>query len=256
MPYSTKDELWNLEGLPKPTDGGPSVEQLDEALEYVSRLIDEWTGWWFEPRSRTYLLDGPGDMDTLFFEAPIIAITSVHRVEPDGTEAYLYEDTELVIYNRHLVGQLDPDDRRNARIELNQEGTYPAGTFDSDRRFYQGQLVWPYGQHNIKVVGKFGYTDYDEGVTEDGITPRGVARLCRLLVLRYGWPKYSHQDEVESADRGRITDEKTRDQSWKRAYPWADGKLLSETGVGAWTGDPEIDRLIMSYSSPMDLGAV
>lgn len=259
MPYCIRDLIregasGRGEGLPDPPDG-PTDERVDDMLDLASSLIDEWTGWWFEPRSKVYVLDGPGDHRSLRFEAPIISIASVKRLDASGTEIHTYDAEDYVVYNRHLSG--GSDDRRDPRIEYQQEGPYAVDAFVySDRPLQRSRVyTWPLGQQNIKVEGRFGYTDYD-GVAAEGVTPEGIVRLCRLLVLRVVWPLYSHADMAEEADRRRIVNEKTRDQSWSREFPWKDSALAHSTGIGMWTGDPEIDRLIKTFQRPMAVASI
>jgi len=246
------------EGLPDPPPGGdgPTDDRLDAMIALASQLIDRWTGWWFEPRDQTYLLDGPGDSRSLYFPAPIVSITSVEKLDSAGVVTYTYDTGDYVVYNRHLQGNL-PDDRRNPRIEYQQEGPLSLDAIVYQERVIGGGptwMAWPRGQQNIKVVGRFGYTDPDPlGVDPEGVTPEAIKRLCRLITLRIVWPAYSHGDLNE--DGGRITDEKTRDQSWKKAWPWTE-KLAGSTGIGMWTGDPEIDQLLMTYQRPMGIASI
>jgi len=260
MGYCTLDQIRTEEGLPlpPPAGDGPTDARVLAMIEVASALIDRWTNWWFEPRDQTYLLDGPGDSRSLYFPAPIVAITSVEKLDAQGNVTHTYDPGDYVVYNRHLQDN-GPDDRRNSRIEYQQAGPLSLDGIVYKERFYGGGptfMAWPRGQQNIKVVGRFGYTDPDPtGVDPEGVTPEAIRRLCRLLTLRVVWPAYSHGDLNEIMDRGRLTDEKTRDQSWKKAWPWTE-RLAGSTGIGMWTGDPEIDLLLMTYQRPMGIAAI
>lgn len=257
MAYCDKHYIRTLEGLPRPPEG-PDGDRVDAMAALASQLIDRWTNWWFEPRDQTYLLDGKGDSRSLCFPAPIVSITSVEKLDPQGNVLHTYDPADYVVYNRHLQGN-GPDDRRNPRIEYQQAGPLSLDAVVYKERYLGGGptwMAWPRGQQNIRVIGRFGYTDVDpDGLDPEGVTPEAIKRLCRLITLRIVWPAYSHGDMNESMDRGRLTDEKTRDQQWKKAWPWTD-KMASATGVGLWTGDPEIDQLLMTYQRPMGVAAI
>lgn len=250
--YATLAEV-RAEGLPLPTEG-PSDARLLAAIGLASRQIEEWTGWWFEPRSLTLQLDGPGDHRTLYIPQPIISVTAIKRLDAAGTVVHTYTAADFKAYNRHL--SYGPDDRRNPRIEFVQEGPYSDATVIRSPYRYGETLCWPEGQLNFQVEGKFGYTDPDPAaLVLEGVTPAMIKRACVLLVLRQVWPAYSHGDLNEDADRRRITSERTRDQAWEKANPWTGG-TAGVTGIGYWTGDPEIDRIIQTYRRPAGIAAI
>jgi len=93
--------------------------RLQTIIARASKMVDLYTGQWFEPRTLTLTLNGRNS-PTIFLGSPIISVSSLRVDELD-----LLSD-EYVIYNRHLTEQLlSPDDRENPRIELEQprEGT-------------------------------------------------------------------------------------------------------------------------------------
>lgn len=244
MGYTTVAAVRTLEGLPAapPAGDGPTDVQVQAAIDYASALIDMWCGQWFDARERTYLLDGTGESMLILPEAPIIAISSIKELDELGNVVQTYAATSYIVYNRHLSG--GPDDRRLPRVEYRQAGAYP--NMWANQRWIGGKMVWPLGQQNLRVHGWFGYRDFlISSIT--GMTPLAIERICRLLVLRYAWPTYSHGDVAEEAmSRGRMQSERTRDQSWSVAWPW-DASTMGATGIGAWTGDPEIDRVLLTY---------
>jgi hypothetical protein len=209
--------------------------RLTSVLTRVSRQIDHWTGRTFEPVSATYQLDGDGSR-VLRFSNPIISLTSLTLLDDTGAEVHTYSAQDFVVYNRHLSGQLQPDDREDSRIEMR--------SYYNQWPKYRGYL--PYGQRNVKVVGKFGYTDYDGGVTPDGITPLDIAHACRLLALRE-FPRMGNFDERRVRQHGyRVSAETSEGANY----------VTQRMEMGSYSGDPEIDRIIQRYKRPMALGSV
>jgi len=106
-------------------------EELIEAWALIWSIINLFTNRNYVPTSRTLHLDGDGTSE-LWFPIEIISISSV-------SETYLgslTEDTDYVVYNRQV-----PDDREYPKIML------------------QNGAVFPKGNQNITVVGRFGYVD-------------------------------------------------------------------------------------------------
>jgi len=214
--------------------------QVQTAITRASRLVDLFTERWFEPRAMTFLLNGRGTR-TAFLGVPIISISSV---AVDGLE--LLAD-EYYVFNRHLTENLSkPDDRQTPRIELGQ----PRFGY---RVAHFGRL-FPYGQLNISVSGVFGYTDYDSSNAQ-GKTPDIIVHVTKLLVMREMWRMFDQADDRDDAARKKfVTNLKTRDQSVSYANP-AFGSF-KQVGVGAFTGDPEIDTILARYRRPIDIAAV
>src|ERR1700742_3826254 len=96
--------------------------QLLRIIQRASAQIDAWTHRWFCPRPMTMLLDGTG-RDTLLVGPPIIGITQVRIVYRDSdlvlpTPAELVDLNWIRIYNRHMHGLTDPDDRNNPKLQF------------------------------------------------------------------------------------------------------------------------------------------
>jgi len=112
---------------------GVSEEDASDAdltahIKEVSLFIDDFTGMWFEPRKKTYVLDGDGQ-EVLYVYIPIISIQNIK-----------FGDEEISLENFTVYNQDFPDDRKNPRISR------PLGE------------VFPKGKNNIELVGRFGYT--------------------------------------------------------------------------------------------------
>lgn len=234
-------------------DEGVTVSQASDGallsrIRLNSALIDRWTGRWFWPKSKVLLIDGNGGR-LLQIGPSIISISEI-RLLGQGS-LYLTSPDEVVetvdyrVYNRHLTEDLtDPDDRNNPKIEWlsfdpiygRLPGVIPVGQF-------------PRGVQNVQITGVFGYTDYDG--TPTGKTPDLINRACMLLVVRDLGKLADVDTRDEQRNRQRVTSLRTRDQS----ITWA-GPVSGTRGVGAWSGDPEIDNIIASYCRPPTLGAV
>jgi hypothetical protein len=185
--------------------------------------------------------DGSGS-GVLRMSEPIIAVQAIYL---EGDRFYIEGayDTNLSIlrvYNRHLQGLTDPDDREAPRIEYSR-----AAAFDTSR--------FPTGRQNLQVRGIFGYTDPDPYGYPVGVTPELVKHAVRLLVMK-DLPKLGDTAARDDAQkRWRLTGESTRDQS----YTMFGGVDAATRGalVGGVTGDPEVDNIIIMYKRPPSLGA-
>jgi hypothetical protein len=210
--------------------------RLQRLIALASRYVERITGRFFEPRMQTLRVDGSGGR-VLALGHPIIGIDTVSIDSNPFSPADLTVDPDLFrVYNRHLTqGLLLPDDRDHPRLELVNEEDVHLGL---------GRLRWPRGQQNIEVRGVFGYTEPDGSPT--GRTPELIRHVTKLLVLRE-LPRMSDFDRREDAQRRwRLTSERTRDQSYT---------LEALRLHGEFTGDPEIDNILVAFVRPADFGA-
>jgi hypothetical protein len=243
--YATIGDLRD-EGLPTTiTDARAMI-----GLERATATIDRATGQWFEPRTRTYILDANTGRD-LLLNVPIIAPTSVFISTHEITPA------DLCVYNRHLTeGLTNPDDRRNPRLAW-REFDYPSGIGSLER----GARRWFPGRQRVTVTGVFGYTEL--GPTEApaetvagsqipvsyGGTPDLIRYACLRLALRFAYPLAGGQGDDIRLQR-RLTGETTRDQSYSLSSPSA-----SSAAWGA-TGDEEVDAILEGFMAPIPSGVV
>mgnify|MGYP001240412518 CR=1 FL=1 len=224
------------------TTGMASDSKLQGLIRVASQMIDRWTGRWFEPRSRTFIVDGPG-ADTVMLNHPICAISDIQFLSSDLDTGGPVELAGVRIYNRHLTQLLlSPDDRENPRLEWATD-------------FVQRHCPWPYwprGNQNIQITGIFGYTDPD-GVSPYGSTPVLIEQACKMLVVRLLTPLGNAQAQQDQALANRITKMRTRDQEITWAAPSTSGG--GGTAGGAMSGDIAIDRILAGYVRPMLLGS-
>ncbi len=223
------------EGVTEATAPDSRIESLIAlAASYIERI----TGRFFEPREMELALDGTGG-HVLPLGHPIVSVDAVSIDSSPFSTADTPVDPSLYrVYNRHLTqGLLLPDDRDNPKLEL-----FHAAAIDAAR--VGGNLVWPLGQQNVTVQGAFGYTEPDG--TDQGRTPELIRHVTKLLVMRE-IPKLADVDRRENAQRRwRLTSERTRDQAYT-----LDALRLH----GAFTGDPEIDNILVAFVRLPDLGA-
>ena len=203
--------------------------RLAAIILQCSRLIERYTGRFFEPRYLDLFVSGR-NARKLFLEYPIIALESV------AVSGVAVDAADIVVYNRHLSQRLtQPDDRDNPKIEyLHSYGEFWTGTYWSSWSARLGAF-FPYGQGNVEVKGVFGYTDWDGSAV--GKTPDLIRHACKLMCIRE-IPKLTDHDEREDRrQRSRITSEGSDRQS--RGLQPLPGTTL--------TGDYEIDHILHSY---------
>lgn len=231
--YATVQDLYD-EGVPSTKF---TVAHLLGRIEIASRMIDRFTGRWFYPRDLTIRLDGR-DLDTIALAIPIIDITAVEIAYDDSETTLPFDLDSLRIYNRHITqGLTDPDDRNDPRISI----YYP----DSDQIRVSPEFGrFPRGRQNVIVSGTFGYTDPDGSAT--GCTPALIKYATTRLTIRNS-PKLAKA--INNVTAGTIWKQQTRQQRVEYGEP---SKMAIQ---GAFTGDPEIDQIIVSYKRPIKLGA-
>ncbi len=223
-----------------------SDERLRRLIGGAKRYIDTVTRRYFEPRGATVRIDG-NNTRTLNLREPIIGVASINTVDSLG-QMNPIDVTGVRIYSRHLSQRLtQPDDRNAPRIEWITQQPFLVGGSGS---YYPAQQYrsgsWPRGTQNIVIAGVFGYTDPDGSLT--GCTPDAARRATMLLVWR-NLPKLSDVNgRFDAQARHRIKSEKTREQS----YELVPGK----SGMGAFTGDVEIDDLLEMLCAPMQIESV
>jgi hypothetical protein len=209
--YASAEDL-RAEGV---TAAMASDARLLSLLVEACALLDRVTGWFFEPRAKSFQLDGRGT-PTLELPTPPLQLDEVRIF---GATISMHPD-DLVI-----VG---------APVEPG---------FDAPRLTLR-RAVFPRGVGNVEASGLWGYTEPDG--TPLGRTPLAIRRAAMLLVLRQ-LPKLTDADSAAARSAWRLLEERTRDQSYRLAA-WRDAGVVL-------TGDPEVDELIARYRRPAGLGA-
>lgn len=200
------------------TESQASDVRLASLIEEASALIDRLTGWWFEPRWRSFRLEGRG---TRSIEPPVPPI----RLE------------RIAFYG-------NPVDFRSPEEPWSIVGA-PVGPGFVAPGIARTRGVFPSTPGSVELEGIWGYTEHDG--TPLGRTPLAIRRACMLLVMRL-LPRLGDVDALDDArNRWRILSERTRSQSYTLAPLKREGEL---------TGDPQIDDMLMRYRRPHALGAV
>lgn len=222
-----------------------SDARLQQLIALASRYVERITGRFFEPRFQTFSLDGSGGR-ALPLGHPVVAVEGVFIDSSPFSPGDLPVDPFVYrVYNRHLTqGLLLPDDRDDPKLEFIHGSDLGGVRFEPVGALGLASLVWPRGQQNVTLRGVFGYTEPDGSPT--GRTPELVRHVTKLLVMR-DLPRLSDVDRREDARRRwRLTSERTRDQAYT---------LEALRLHGAFTGDPEIDNILVAFVRPPDVGA-
>lgn len=214
-------------------------QRLVNVIALSTKMIEQYTGRFFEPRAQTLKVDGGGG-HALQLHHPIISVTRVELLSCFDALLTQILDTDLRVYNRHLThGLVAPDDRNNPKIEMVALTTmWPASATPVIRPW-----SWPNSPLNVNVVGVFGYTDPDGSTV--GATPLLIRHACKLLVMREFPTLTAFDDREDRRDRWRLTSERTRDQA---------RGMATRKGNGL-TGDAEVDFLLDGYRRPPMFGA-
>ena len=211
--YATVADL-RAEGVTPTTASDARLETL---LADAGAFVDSVTGWFFEPRSLTFRMDGRGH----------------HMVEPRVPPIRI--DALSVEYQGALS---------TAPEDLVVEGAPVAPGFSGPRVTLRHGRRFPKGVSNVTATGLWGYTEADGTAT--GRTPSPIRTVTMQLVLR-ALPLLTHEEAWETAHRRwRLAEERTRDQSYRLNPP---------TFSTFITGDPDIDVVLLRYRRPQGLGA-
>lgn len=223
--YVTVEEM-RAEGL------GDEVKYPDsfvnQRIAYASRMIENYTGRWFEARQLTIDVDGHGGWQ-LQLPFPIVSIDEVSLLDREFpvTKVFTFDLDDLTIYNRHITQGLiegSNDDREDPKL---------------------GNVYFPKGRLNVRLKGSFGYTD------ELGNTPTEIKRACMLMVIRDSEKLGSkkRQSVLLGGLAGPIKREVTDDHE----YDLAIGNVMPGR-TAFYTGDAEIDNLLLQFRRPISLG--
>lgn len=220
------------------------------SLINASMLIEQFTARRFGPRAFTMRVDGNAAPELLLDE-PIIGIGEI-LIRSEFSDTFSESLADVVVYNRHLEGLFDPDDRNAPRIAFKHDPDFRGHRSRHHHRIVQLLRWWPRGNANIELDGVFGYTDPDGSPYGD--VPLLLRRACVLMVNRVVSPALTAAASAAmQVAAGPIVEERTRDQVVKYAD---NSKAGGSASFGPFTGDPEIDNILLSYCRPAFIGAV
>jgi len=225
-----------------------TAQTLHRQIAEISRRIEAWTGRWFEPRYVKIRKSGQSN-PILILNQPVIAIEDIYAVwqTTTGQDTYKYEQYLYKVYNRHLDGFAEEDDRILPKIELT----------DVDGSIVEvSDFAWPYGNQNVELRGVFGWTDpeFDPNNSQVliGQTPIDIGRACGALVARM-----NEDPTMTSAmtwSPGSVRSMRTRDQSI--TFGGGGGGSSSGGGGSEPSGDPLVDAILVKYCQSMGVGAL
>lgn len=223
---------------------------LLQKLLDASQEVEDYTSRTFGPTYREILVDGTG-AEALLLEDPIIGISDIAIVSSDVMQEGTVNMDTLRVYNRHITQNLrEPDDRENPKVEF-----YSSEYYDYYGSRVKGSALlyrhWPAGKQNISVKGVFGYTEPNG--TPTGGVPQRVAVAVRMLAMM-NLPVLSDVDaRMDAGQAWQTVSERTRDQSISR-FSGVDAASRAAV-IGAVTGSPTLDRILVQYRRGPKLGS-
>lgn len=214
--------------------------RIAEALSRSAELIREWTGHDFTPRKKTVKVDLYRSL-VLPLNEPICGIDYVRYDGGSNIDRESYR-----VYARHLSQSMhNEDDRDSPRIEMvaraldvSNAYSYPSFSLGSDERDARRTR-----SQQVEVSGVFGYTMRELRGCPVGATPPGIRR-ANILLARRDLPKAATQG-INPSKAQTIKREKTREQEVE--YDTGTGGQIASGTYAPFTGDPEIDRLLLTY---------
>lgn len=214
----------------------------------ASKYVEQLTGQTFYPSYRPGLtFNGKGGRALLLGE-PVIAIENIaiDYFTVFGANSLVIPGETLRIFNRHLKGLTNPDDRKNPQLCFVHGADLGGVAFieSSNKGYVLSQLIWPDGVKNIQISGLFGYTEADGSFT--GNTPFMVREVTKMLVFQLMPAMIDQDGRAEAGQRDRLIQENTRDQGFQLAAPWLKGGL---------TGNWQIDSILCDFRRPPAMGA-
>lgn len=219
-------------------EGAPisfSDARVAQILTESSRTVEHFTRRFFNARYGSYDYDVRSRGVVVRTKQPIVAVEGVSINFSDFYDVYALDTGDFRVYNRHMRGMLQPDDREAPKVEVQRE----AGRWDFGSRMVASQ-------QNLTIKGWWGYTDPDGGPF--GVTPPSIARVTMMLAfrnIRPLWRKFSDDGPTS----GAIQTQRTRDQSVTYANVAGSG-LSNALSRAPMTGDADIDIILMRFRAP------
>ena len=221
-------------------------ENLYFKIILATELVERYTGRQFVPIQKNVRRNGRRN-PAIVLDDTIIGIGEVALdFGPLSTGEISVQADDILVFNRHLTEQLrQPDDRNHPRLELFH---IPRST--SFARTH-GDVVFPEGVQNVRVLGVFGYTDPTFTSLPVGQTPNLIRRVTEMMVCQDLDKLKDQEKRFRSRNRWRLLREDSQQSSYQ----------LQETGnnpaaMGLLTGDPAIDQILSAFLRPPRFGAV
>ncbi len=229
-----------------PMTAGEFDSRVLNLIRLASRTVDKVTGRWFHALAfddtNRLIVDGKSSR-TVHLEIPIIRVDKLF-VENQGLLGGQLTEISLAavrIYNRHISGLTQPDDRENPKISFIQTRIL---TITADGLFPPPRM-FALGRQSVHLEGLFGYTDPDG--TSIGVTPALIRRVTCLLVARELLFDVDACEKLNVKQKFRISSDKQDKTTIRLQDIWLKGAI---------TGDSEIDTILMMYKRPSRMAAV
>lgn len=211
----------------------------------ASRYVENFTGRRFGVTHKVATIDG-SQARALLIEEPIVMVEKILLtvVSAFGSSDLTVRSDTLKVFNRHIrEGLLQPDDRDNPKLEFVHGDDQNGVNYDYQTQtgYVLSSLMWPRGRHNVQVTGLFGYTEPDGSFT--GKVPELLREAVKLLAIKQSTLA---AERLAGPDPSRIVMEQTKDQSVR----YQDQFLR-----GGFTGDWQIDQLLLMFVRPPHFGA-
>ena len=214
-----------------------------ESLALAAREIEDYTGFTFGVPAEllTMRVDGRGTPDLLLPD-PIVGVQDV-RVLTHGTVTTTVS-SELADIAVYSVVE-DIDNAWNPKLSFFRATDYLGVHRSRVSEIVTPGFIFDFGQQNIEVDGVFGFTERLTA-SPQGDVPSAIERVANLLALRHALPRLS-AERRDLLVGHRIVAESTEDQSYR----------LDTAGAtyGPFTGDPEIDNVLLRYARGLAIGA-
>lgn len=241
--YLSTRKVWQ-DALIAPTI---SVQTLHRQLSRIAQRIEGWCRRFFEPRYLVLRKSGR-ESSILQLDEAIIALESIEAIWQltTGEDSLAYDSYLYKVFNRHLDGGHDVDDRYNPKVEL-------ISIDNTALKRLSNGFVWAAGTQNIRLKGVFGYTDPQldplNGRTLIGQTPEDIAYVSGILLARaLADPSLS---DPATAQPGAIQSYRTRHQAISFFGPSGGGG--GGGGRSGMSGDPLVDDILIKYGPPMNV---
>jgi hypothetical protein len=201
---------------------GQSEGRLEWLIDKAEQEIERLTGYKFYGHDATYTVDGSGS-EVIVLPQPPLTLTSVSE---GGTAL---DTSAYTLYT----------DRRYPRlVKSSVTGWAELGSL-VDVALAQ----WAAVPQNVVLVGHWGYVDLVGSAAE--VCPKEI-QWAVIRLVRHLLPRVGADDEEMSRKLLRYGQDLT-------IGPVRAG--MSPHAIGAITGDPDIDRIVLEYRHPLYAGA-